>query len=173
MEQFEAYETTAAEKLAYEIITILLFYCFRSTEKFTAIVLAFIVDKRESIEDFDVSSECVKSKLTSLPNHTKILIGGPWRKVIIDIPEFLSVGTPIRLMNSSIVNSMIEIFAKRYHEMDLVSMLRELVRKIGIFITMRQQYLEKMTLVTQSFARIYCHAWIISCGKGSSSFNEI
>ena len=173
MEQFEAYETTAAEKLAYEIITILLFYCFRSTEKFTAIVLAFIVDKRESIEDFDVSSEYVKSKLTSLLNHTKILVGGPWRKVIIDIPKFLSVGTPIRLMNSSIVNSMIEIFAKRYHEMDLVSMLRELVRKIGIFVTMRQQYLEKMTLVTQSFARIYCHAWIISCGKGSSSFNEI
>ena len=115
----------------------------------------------------------MKSKLTSLPNHTKILVGGPWRKVIIDIPKFLSVGTPIRLMNSSIVNSMIEIFAKRYHEMDLVSMLRELVRKIGIFVTMRQQYLEKMTLVTQSFARIYCHTWIISCGKGSSSFNEI
>ena len=66
----------------------------------------------------------MKSKLTSLPNHTKILIGGPWRKVIIDIPESLSVGTPIRPMNSSIVNSMIEIFAKRYHEMDLASMLR-------------------------------------------------
>ena len=48
----------------------------------------------------------MKSKLTSLPDHTKILVGGPWRKVIIDIPEFLSVGTPIRLMNSSIVNSM-------------------------------------------------------------------
>ena len=71
----------------------------------------------------------MKSKLTSLPDHTKILVGGPWRKVIIDIPEFLSVGTPIRLMDSSIDNSMIEIFAKRYHEMDLVSMLRELVRK--------------------------------------------
>ena len=61
----------------------------------------------------------MKSKLTSLPNHTKILVGGPWRKVIIDIPESLSVGTPIRLMNSSIVNSMIEIFAKRYHELYL------------------------------------------------------
>lgn len=111
------------------IITSTMDNWIQNQEKFTAVVLAFIVDKRESIEDFDVSSECVKSKLTSLPNHTKILVGGPWRKVIIDIPEFLSVGTPIRLMDSSIDNSMIEIFAKRYHEMDLVSMLRELVRK--------------------------------------------
>ena len=105
------------------------YFCyFRSTEKFTAIFLAFIIDKGKSIYDYDVLSECVASKLSSLPYHTKIVVGAP-RGIIIDkVPEMLSIGSPGRSISSSIFNSMIEIFIKRYHKVDLVSMMRELLR---------------------------------------------
>ena len=68
------------------------------------------------------------SKLSSLPYHTKIVVGAP-RGIIIDkVPEMLSIGSPGRSISSSIFNSMIEIFIKRYHKVDLVSMMRELLR---------------------------------------------
>ena len=68
------------------------------------------------------------SKLSSLPYHTKIVVGAP-RGIIIDkVPEMLSIGSPDRPISPSIFNSMIEIFIKRYHKVDLVSMMRELLR---------------------------------------------
>ena len=108
-------------------IYILLCY-FRSTEKFTAIFLAFIIDEKESTYDYDVLLECVASKLSSLPYHTKIVVGAPRWMIIDKVPEMLSIGSPVRPINSSIFNSMIEIFMKRYHKLDLVSIMRELLR---------------------------------------------
>ena len=102
--------------------------CFRSTEKFTAVFLAFIIDEKESIYDYDVLAECVASKLSSLPYHTKIVVGVPRWIIIDEVPEMLSIGSQDRPINSSIFNSMIEIFVKRYHELDLVSMMREFLR---------------------------------------------
>ena len=69
------------------------------------------------------------SKLSSLPYHTKIVVGAPRRMIIDEVPEMLSIGSPDRPINSSIFNSMIEMFVKRYHELDLVSMMREVLRK--------------------------------------------
>ena len=107
-----------------------IFYCcyFLSTEKFTAIFLAFIINEEISIYDYDVLSECVASKLSSLPYHTKIVVDAPWRRIIDKVPEMLYIGLPGRPITSSIFNSMIEIFIKRYHKVDLVSMMRELLR---------------------------------------------
>ena len=107
-----------------------IFYCcyFLSTEKFTAIFLAFIVDEEISIYDYDVLSECVASKLSSLPYHTKIVVGAPRRRIIDKVPEMLSISSKSWPIPSSIFNSMIEIFIKRYHKVDLVSMMRELLR---------------------------------------------
>ena len=107
-----------------------IFYCcyFLSTEKFTAIFLAFIIDEKKSIYDYDVLSECVASKLSSLPYHTKIVVGAPRGKIVDKVPEMLSIGSSGRPITSSIFNSMIEIFIKRYHKVDLVSMMRELLR---------------------------------------------
>ena len=68
------------------------------------------------------------SKLSSLPYHTKIVVGAPRRMIIDEVPEMLSIGSPDRPINSSIFNSMIEMFVKRYHELDLVSMMREFLR---------------------------------------------
>ena len=68
------------------------------------------------------------SKLPSLPYHTKIVVGAPRRMIIDEVPEMLSIGSPDRPINSSIFNSMIEMFVKRYHELDLVSMMREFLR---------------------------------------------
>ena len=68
------------------------------------------------------------SKLSSLPYHTKIVVGVPRRIIIDEVPEMLSIGSPDRPINSSIFNSMIEMFVKRYHELDLVSMMREFLR---------------------------------------------
>ena len=68
------------------------------------------------------------SKLSSLPYHTKIVVGAP-RGIIIDkVPEMLYICFPGWLIPSSIFNSLIEIFIKRYHKVDLVSMMRELLR---------------------------------------------
>ena len=105
------------------------FYCyFLSTEKFTAIFLAFIINEKKSIYDYDVLSECVASRLSSLPYHAKIVVGAPRWKIIDKAPEMLSIGSPLMPITSSIFNSMIEIFIKRYHKVDLVSMMRELLR---------------------------------------------
>ena len=106
-----------------------IFYCcyFLLTEKFTAIFLAFIIDDK-SIYDYDVLSECVASKLSSLPYHTKIVVGAPRRRIIDKVPEMLSISSLGRPIPSSIFNSMIEIFIKRYHKVDFVSMMRELLR---------------------------------------------
>ena len=106
-----------------------IFYCcyFLSTEKFTAIFLAFIIDEKKSIYDYDVLSECVASKLSSLPYHTKIVVGAPRRRIIDKVPEMLSIG-PQGWLIPSIFSSMIEIFIKRYQKVDLVSMMRELSR---------------------------------------------
>ena len=68
------------------------------------------------------------SKLSSLPYHTKIVVGAPRRIIIDEFPEMLSIGSPGRLISPSIFNSMIEVFIKRYHKVDLVSMMRELLR---------------------------------------------
>ena len=68
------------------------------------------------------------SKLSSLPYHTKIVVGAPRRMIIDEVPEMLSIGSPDRPINSSTFNSMIEMFVKRYHELDLVSMMREFLR---------------------------------------------
>ena len=68
------------------------------------------------------------SKLSSLPYHTKIVVGAPRWKIIDEVPEMLSIGSPGRPITSSIFNSMIEIFIKRYHKVDFVSMMRELLR---------------------------------------------
>ena len=68
------------------------------------------------------------SKLSSLPYHTKIVVGAPRWIIINEVPEMLSIGSPDRPINSSIFNSMIEMFVKRYHELDLVSMMREFLR---------------------------------------------
>ena len=68
------------------------------------------------------------SKLSSLPYHTKIVVGAPRRIIIDKVPEMLSIGSPGRPISPSIFNSMIEIFIKRYHKVDLVSMMRELLR---------------------------------------------
>ena len=68
------------------------------------------------------------SKLSSLPYHTKIVVDAPWRRIIDKVPEMLSISSPGRPITSSIFNSMIEIFIKRYHKVDLVSMMRELLR---------------------------------------------
>ena len=68
------------------------------------------------------------SKLSSLPYHTKIVVGVPRRIIIDEVPEMLSIGSPDRPINSSIFNSMIEMFVERYHELDLVSMMREFLR---------------------------------------------
>ena len=116
-----------------------IFYCcyFLSTEKFTAIFLAFIIDEKKSIYDYDVLSECVASKLSSLPYHAKIVVGAPRWKIIGKVPEILSIGSPVRPVTSSIFNSMIEIFIKRYHKVDLVSMMRELLRKCPELIFQR------------------------------------
>ena len=113
------------------LVSVLFIYIllyFRSTEKFTAIFLAFIIDEEKSIYDYDVLSECVASKLSSLPYHTKIVVGAPRRIIIDEFPEMLSIGSPGRLISPSIFNSMIEVFIKRYHKVDLVSMMRELLR---------------------------------------------
>ena len=116
-----------------------IFYCcyFLSTEKFTAIFLAFIIDEKKSIYDYDVLSECVASKLSSLPYHAKIVVGVPKRKIIYKVPEMLSIGSSGRPVTSSIFNSMIEIFIKRYHKVDLVSMMRELLRTCPEIISKR------------------------------------
>lgn len=113
------------------LVSVLFIYIllyFRSTEKFTAIFLAFIIDEKKSIYDYDVLSECVASKLSSLPYHTKIVVGAPRRIIIDDFPEMLSIGSPGKPISPSIFNSMIEVFIKRYHKVDLVSMMRELLR---------------------------------------------
>ena len=113
------------------LVSVLFIYIllyFRSTEKFTAIFLAFIIDEEKSIYDYDVLSECVASKLSSLPYHTKIVVGAPRRIIIDDFPEMLSIGSPGKPISPSIFNSIIEVFIKRYHKVDLVSMLRELLR---------------------------------------------
>ena len=113
------------------LVSVLFIYIllyFRSTEKFTAIFLAFIIDEEKSIYDYDVLSECVASKLSSLPYHTKIVVGAPRRIIIDEFPEMLSIGSPGRLISPSIFNSIIEVFIKRYHKVDLVSMMRELLR---------------------------------------------
>ena len=68
------------------------------------------------------------SKLSSLPYHTKIVVGAPREEIIDKVPELLSIGSPVRPITSSIFNSMIEIFIKRYHKVDLVSMMGELLR---------------------------------------------
>ena len=68
------------------------------------------------------------SKLSSLPYHTKIVVGAPRWIIINEVPEMLSIGSPDRPINSSIFNSMIEMFVERYHELDLVSMMREFLR---------------------------------------------
>ena len=68
------------------------------------------------------------SKLSSLPYHTKIVVGVPRRIIIDEVPEMLSIGSPDRPINSSIFNSMIEMFVERYHELDLISMMREFLR---------------------------------------------
>ena len=68
------------------------------------------------------------SKLSSLPYHTKIVVGAPRGIIIGKVPEMLSIGFPGRPITSSIFNSLIEIFIKRYHKADLVSMMRELLR---------------------------------------------
>ena len=68
------------------------------------------------------------SKLSSLPYHTKIVVGAPRWIISNEVPEMLSIGSPDRPINSSIFNSMIEMFVKRYHELDLVSMMREFLR---------------------------------------------
>ena len=68
------------------------------------------------------------SKFSSLPYHTKIVVGVPRWIIIDEVPEMLSIGSQDRPINSSIFNSMIEIFVKRYHELDLVSMMREFLR---------------------------------------------
>ena len=68
------------------------------------------------------------SKLSSLPYHTKIVVGAPREEIIDEVPELLSIGSPDRPITSSIFNSMIEIFIQRYHKVDLVSMMRELLR---------------------------------------------
>ena len=68
------------------------------------------------------------SKLSSLPYHTKIVVGAPREEIIDEVPELLSIGSPVRPITSSIFNSMIEIFIQRYHKVDLVSMMRELLR---------------------------------------------
>ena len=68
------------------------------------------------------------SKLSSLPYHTKIVVGAPRRIIIDEVPEMLSIGSSGGPITSSIFNSMIEIFIKRYHKVDLVSMMRELLR---------------------------------------------
>ena len=116
-----------------------IFYCcyFLSTEKFTAIFLAFIIDEEESIYDYDVLSECVASKLSSLPYHTKIVVGAPRRIIIDDVPEMLSIGSPGKPISPSIFNSIIEVFIKRYHKVDLVSMMRELLRTCPELISKR------------------------------------
>ena len=113
------------------LVSVLFIYIllyFRSTEKFTAIFLAFIIDEEKSIYDYDVLSECVASKLSSLPYHTKIVVGAPRRIIIDDFPEMLSIGSPGKPISPSIFNSIIEVFIKRYHKVDLVSMMRELLR---------------------------------------------
>ena len=110
------------------VLFIYIFLYFRSTEKFTAIFLAFIIDEEKSIYDYDVLSECVASKLSSLPYHTKIVVGAPRRIIIDDFPEMLSIGSPGKPISPSIFNSIIEVFIKRYHKVDLVSMMRELLR---------------------------------------------
>ena len=113
------------------LVSVLFIYIllyFRSTEKFTAIFLAFIIDGKQSIYDYDVLLECVASKLSSLPYHTKIVVGAPRRIIIDDFPEMLSIGSPGKPISPSIFNSMIEVFIKRYHKVDLVSMMRELLR---------------------------------------------
>ena len=113
------------------LVSVLFIYIllyFRSTEKFTAIFLAFIIDEKKSIYDYDVLSECVASKLSSLPYHTKIVVGAPRRIIIDEFPEMLSIGSPGKPISPSIFNSMIEVFIKRYHKVDLVSMMRELLR---------------------------------------------
>ena len=116
--------------LFFVSVLFFIFHCcyFRSTEKFTAVFLAFIIDEEESIYDYDVLAECVASKLSSLPYHTKIVVGAPRWIIINEVPEMLSIGSPDRPINSSIFNSMIEMFVKRYHELDLVSMMREFLR---------------------------------------------
>ena len=116
--------------LALLVSVFLFIFCcyFRSTEKFTAIFLAFIIDEKKSIYDYDVLSECVASKLSSLPYHTKIVVGPPKTIVTDKVPEILSIGSPLMPITSSIFNSMIDIFIKRYHKVDLVSMFRELFR---------------------------------------------
>ena len=68
------------------------------------------------------------SKLSSLPYHTKIVVGAPSKILTDKVPEMLSFGYPGRSITSSIFHSMIEIFIKRYHKVDLVSMMRELLR---------------------------------------------
>ena len=115
-----------------------IFYCcyFLSTEKFTAIFLAFIIDEKKSIYDYDVLSECVASKLSSLPYHAKIVVGAPRLKIIDKVPEMLSIGSPG--ITSSIFDLMIEIFIKRYHKVDLVSMMRELIRTCPELSTKRR-----------------------------------
>ena len=125
--------------LALLVSVFLFIFCcyFRSTEKFTAIFLAFIIDEKKSIYDYDVLSECVASKLSSLPYHTKIVVGAPRGKIVRKVPEMLSIGSPVRPITSSIFNSMIEIFIKRYHKVDLVSMMRELLRTCPELISER------------------------------------
>ena len=77
------------------------------------------------------------SKLSSLPYHTKIVVGAPRGKIVRKVPEMLSIGSPDRPITSSIFNSMIEIFIKRYHKVDLVSMMRELLRTCPELISKR------------------------------------
>ena len=68
------------------------------------------------------------SKLSLLPSHTKIVVGAPRWMIINKVPEILSIGSPFMPITSSIFNSMIDIFIKRYHKVDVVSMMRELLR---------------------------------------------
>ncbi|XP_022804876.1 uncharacterized protein LOC111342096 [Stylophora pistillata] len=131
-EEMESWIPAAEELLketqqAKTIITSTLDLWIQNQEKFTAVFLFFIIGKTESIYDYDVLAECVASKLTSLPHHTKIVVGFP-KSIIVDIPETLSFGFRRTPMRYSVYDAMIEIFIKRHHKLDLVSMLRELKR---------------------------------------------
>ncbi|XP_022789506.1 uncharacterized protein LOC111329163 [Stylophora pistillata] len=110
--------------------------CIRNPEKFTFIAVFFIIDEYSSILDNAALNEIVANTLALLPNHAKLVVGAPPLESRRIIPESLYV-TFSDILHDYAVDSMIEIFTKRWYTLDLHSMMKEwsrtLQRSVGRF----------------------------------------
>ena len=104
----------------------LIVFSFFSIEKFTCVAV-FIIHDDEYYDTLAALEKRVAEKLTLIPNHTKLVVAGPYEwKSMAEISESLYVTCLDGVV--SILAPMIEIFNKRWQTLDLISMIRELKR---------------------------------------------